>query len=239
MKLSVVVPAYNEEEYISYCLDSLHRYISHDPRLLEVIVVNNASTDRTAEVAKRFSAVNVIDEPHKGANCARQRGLDKAQGELVAFLDADTRINETWLDRLYEHFGRSDDLVGLSGPAYFFDMPHWHKTAMKTYYSFIAQPTHKTTGYMVLGSNFVAKRESLRSIGGFDTSIPFYGDDANIGRRLSRVGRIEFDKKFVVSTSGRRMLAEGPIRVSMRYAANYISETVFKKPVTKRYNDIR
>jgi len=239
MKLSVVIPAYNEEEYISYCLDSLNRHISDDPRLLEVIVVNNASTDKTAEVAGRFPGVRVINESLKGANYARQRGLSEAQGDLVAFLDADTGVNEGWLDRIYEQFNQSGDLVGLSGPAYFFDMSNWYNNAMKTYYNLIAQPAHKTTGYMVLGSNFVAKKEVLRSIGGFDTSISFYGDDANIGRRLSRVGRMEFDKKFVVSTSGRRMMAEGPIRVSLRYAVNYISETVFKRPITKRYNDIR
>jgi len=239
MKLSVIVPAYNEEAYIPYCLDSLGRYIGDDPRLLEVIVVDNASTDQTAEVAYRFPRVRVVYEPRKGVNHARQRGLNEAQGDLVAFLDADTGINEDWLGRVYKQFDQSGDLVGLSGPAYFFDMSNWHNTAMKTYYNLIAQPTHKTTGYMVLGSNFVAKKEVLKSIGGFDTSISFYGDDANVGRRLSQVGRIEFDKKFIVSTSGRRMLAEGPVRVSMRYAANYISETVFKKPITKRYNDVR
>jgi glycosyltransferase involved in cell wall biosynthesis len=239
MKLSIVIPAYNEEEYISYCLDSLNRYISDDSRLLEIIVVDNASTDKTAEVAGRFPGVKIINEPRKGASCARQRGLDEAQGDLVAFLDADTGINEDWLDRIYEQFNESEELVGLSGPAYFFDLPSWHNTAMRTYYNLIAKPTHKTTGYMVLGSNFVARIGVLKSIGGFDTSISFYGDDANIGRRLSKAGRVEFDRKFVVSTSGRRMIAEGPVRVSMRYAVNYISETVLKKPITKRYNDIR
>lgn len=239
MKLSVVIPAYNEEEYISYCLNSLSRYAFDDSRLLEVIVVDNASTDKTAEVAGRFPEVKVIKESRKGASCARQRGLDGARGDLVAFLDADTGINEGWLDTIYEQFSKSGDLVGLSGPAYFFDLSHWHNTAMKTYYNLIAKPTHKATGYMVLASNFVAKGEALRSIGGFDTSISFYGDDANIGRRLSKIGRVEFDKKFIVSTSGRRMIAEGAVRVSMRYAVNYISETVIKKPITKRYNDIR
>ena len=49
----------------------------------------------------------------------------------------------------------------------------------------------------------------------------------------------EFDKKFMVYTSGRRIAAEGVVKVNMRYAANYISETVIRKPISKRYNDIR
>lgn len=75
MKLSIVIPAHNEEGYISNCLDSLNRYIVGDPKLLEIIVVDNASTDKTAEIANKFSGVRVVSEPRKGANYARQKGL--------------------------------------------------------------------------------------------------------------------------------------------------------------------
>ncbi|MBU2101345.1 glycosyltransferase family 2 protein [Patescibacteria group bacterium] len=239
MKLSIVIPAHNEEGYISNCLDSLNRYIVGDPKLLEIIVVDNASTDKTAEIANKFSGVRVVSEPRKGANYARQKGLEEAKGELIAYLDADTEISADWLYKIYEHFQGPKELICLSGPAYFFDLSDWHNIAMETYYNLVAKPTHTATGYMVIGSNFVVKKDALEQIGGFDTNIPFYGDDANIGRRLSRAGRVEFDKKFMVYTSGRRMAAEGVVKVSMRYAANYISETVIRKPISKRYNDIR
>ncbi len=93
--------------------------------------------------------------------------------------------------------------------------------------------------YMVVGGNFVASRTALLSINGFDTSIAFYGEDADIGRRLHTQGRMRFNTNFRVRTSGRRIASQGLMRTGMIYIGNFLSDAIFHKPVTKSYTDIR
>jgi len=161
------------------------------------------------------------------------------QGELLAFLDADTRIGEGWLDRIFQHFADDHFLVCVSGPAYFFDTTPKQDRAVHLYWSYVVRPTSKVTGFMVVGGNFAVRRSAMEQIGGFDTTIPFYGDDANLARRLREVGRVVFDNNFRVYSSGRRLRGEGMLKVGAVYVANYLSEAVFKHPITRRYNDIR
>src|SRR5580693_9748636 len=121
MRLSFVVPAYNEEAYLPACLESILSQI--DPRTTnlpagtcEIIVVNNASTDRTREVALRYPGVTVVDEPRKGLTFARQAGFAASTGELIANVDADSRLTPGWVDRVLTEFARDPKLVSLSGP---------------------------------------------------------------------------------------------------------------------------
>ena len=75
MKLSFVIPAYNEENYVGNCISSIQNELERSSREAEIIVIDNASTDKTAEAAKKHKNVRVINEPIKGLVHARQRGL--------------------------------------------------------------------------------------------------------------------------------------------------------------------
>jgi len=86
MTISVVIPAYNEEKCIGACLENVIKYAPDN--LKEIVVVNNASTDKTAEIASKFPKVRVVFEPDKGLTKARQAGLMAAEGDLVAYVDA-------------------------------------------------------------------------------------------------------------------------------------------------------
>ena len=98
MRLSFVVPAYNEELYLADCLQSILDEIRSQPPCapdgidFEVIVVNNASTDRTRDVALGYPGVRVVDEPRKGLYSARQAGFEASSGALIANVDADSRL---------------------------------------------------------------------------------------------------------------------------------------------------
>ncbi len=237
MTISVVIPAYNEEKYLGDCLRSC---IEHAPEnLLEIIVVDNASTDGTAEVAKQFPKVRVVHEPKKGLTCARQRGLTEARGDLFASIDADTRVPAGWFPTVNREFEKDPVMVCLSGPYEYFDIPGWQKSAVGLYWNMLAMSTYRMTKYMVVGGNFVAKRDALLRIGGFDTQIPFYGEDANIARRLHAIGPVKFLKEFVILTSGRRLRERGILRTGAVYAANFLSQAVIGKTVTKKYVDVR
>jgi GT2 family glycosyltransferase len=100
-------------------------------------------------------------------------------------------------------------------------------------------PTYLITGFMAVGGNFAARRSALEAIGGFDTSIAFYGEDANIARRLGTVGKVSFRISLYMATSGRRLKAEGLFTMAYRYSLNFLSEALLKKPATVSYKDIR
>ena len=118
--VSIVIPAHNEERSIAACLRACTAKLP--PEVLEVLVIDNASTDATAAVARRFPRVRVVREPRKGLTRARQRALREAKGELLAFFDADTLPPEGWIDRVREEFADSS-VVCLSGPIDYHDLP--------------------------------------------------------------------------------------------------------------------
>ncbi|MFA6307205.1 MAG: glycosyltransferase family A protein, partial [Patescibacteria group bacterium] len=100
MRASVVIPAHNEEKNISATIRALLAQSHPD---FEIIVVNNASTDRTAEIAEGFP-VKVVHESRKGLLWARERGRLEATGDIVVNIDADCLPDEDWLSRGTAHF---------------------------------------------------------------------------------------------------------------------------------------
>lgn len=238
MKLSVVIPAYNEEKYIGGCLEELITQAGKD--IFEIIVVDNASTDATAQVAKKFKGVKVIREDRKGLTRARQAGLLAAKGDLIAYIDADTHIKPGWFHRVRNEFEKNKRLVCLSAPYSMYDVSKWKRMAVWSYWNLLAYPTYVLLmKYMVLGANFVARRSVLLKIGGFDESIEFYGEDTDIARRLHKIGKVKFLRKSLVDSSARRMEAEGWIKIGLKYTTNFISEVILHKPATQKYKDYR
>src|ERR1035437_7029417 len=114
MKLSLIIPAYNEEKYIGACLE--HAIKNSKGKFSEIIVIDNASTDKTAEVARKFNGVKVIKENEKGLTKARQRGYKESTGDILAYIDADTKMPEKWIDILEDNLNKNPDCACLSGP---------------------------------------------------------------------------------------------------------------------------
>src|SRR5690606_8156022 len=106
MRLAFVIPAFNEEMLIGKCLTSVLAEIERSGRAdqCEVIVVNNASTDRTGEIAGSFPGVRVVDEAKKGLVNARDAGFQATDADLVANIDSDTMVPEGWLDVVFDEF---------------------------------------------------------------------------------------------------------------------------------------
>lgn len=237
-KISLIIPAFNEEREIGPCLESI---IKNAPEnLVEIIVVDNASTDGTGKIAAKVSKlVKVAKEPNKGLTWARQRGYLEAKGDLLAYVDADTRMPKNWFKILNREFLKHEEIVCLSGPYYYYDLEDWQRKAIEATYNGAFEAAYKATKAIVIGGNFVVKKEAIDKIGGFDTSIPFYGEDTNLARRIKKVGKILFLKEFYINTSGRRFIEEGFFNVGTRYILNYVWEFIFKKPLNKKYKDVR
>ncbi len=242
--LSFVIPAYNEEVRIGHCLDSILRELKRSDCQSEIIVVDNASTDRTKTVAGRYPGVKVVDEPTKGIVMARQRGLMEASGDLIANIDADTMLTPGWIGKVLNEFSRNKNLVCLSGPFIYYDLSSLERFWVKVFYAFgflfyLLNRFILGIGSMVQGGNFVCRKRSLEKIGGYDTTISFYGEDTDIARRLHDIGDVKFTFSLPIYASGRRLKKEGFMRLGARYALNYFWVTIFKKPFTKTSIDVR
>lgn len=227
-KISVIIPAYNEERYIQKTLAAL-RAQTFPRECIEIIVVNNASTDRTAQFARSGGADRVIDEPQKGTNCARQAGLACAEGDIIAFLDADCVPPPWWLEQIYEKLHENkESFVALAGsykyteditePLFIFEQLYcW--VVLPTLNSLVGKVFKK--GGIIIGGNFAAFRETFVKVNGIDTSFTFFGDDASIARTLGKLGPVQFDPTLYVHTSPRRFEREGLIKTNWKYAKNY------------------
>lgn len=237
MKISLIIPAYNEEKYIGDCLE--HALKNSRGKFYEVIVVDNASTDRTADMALKYPGVKVVKETRKGLTFARQCGFEYSSGDLLAYIDADTRMSDKWIETLEKNFKSPENIVCLSGPYLYYDVSKSKQLLVKLYWKFLATPSVYFIGYMVVGGNFVIKREVLEKMGGFDTNIKFYGEDTDIARRASQFGKVKFSLEFFMPTSGRRLNGQGFLSTGYTYVTNFLSQVFLHRPVTDDYTDIR
>jgi glycosyltransferase involved in cell wall biosynthesis len=244
MRLSFIIPAYNEEEYLSPCIESILRQTREHKVAAEIIVVNNASTDRTRAIALSFPEVTVVDEPSKGLTHARQAGFMASTGELIANVDADSRLTNRWLAQVLDAFACSPEMVALSGPVVYYDLPPASALLVKGFYA-IAWVTYLfnrfvlRVGSMIQGGNFVVTRRALEQIGGYDLSIAFYGEDTDIARRLNKAGEVRFTLALKMFSSARRLKKEGIVTTAIQYSLNYIWTTFLKRPFSDDYADVR
>ncbi len=114
MFVSVVIPAFDEEKYIRGCLQALSHQ-EHPGFEVEVIVVDDGSTDGTADIAREYGA-RVLAQSRRGVSAARQAGFKAARGEIIASMDADTTPPRDWLLRLVTEFRDSPEAVVIYGP---------------------------------------------------------------------------------------------------------------------------
>jgi len=244
MKISFVIPAYNEESYIRHCLDAIVTEIGGRDGY-EIIVVDNNSNDKTCDVVtKEYPNVTLVHEPRRGANSAREAGFVISKGDLIAFLDADTELTRGWIDRAERAFAKDTNLVCISGPFIYYDLPFAVRMLVGFFYgmsyvvylmnNFVLRNTS-----VIQGGTEIVRRDALQKIGGHNVSLTFYGDDADLARRLSKVGEVRFSYRFAIRSSGRRLAKEGTFTMGLRYALNYFWITFFNKPFTMTSTTVR
>ena len=244
MKISFVIPAYNEEAYLPICLEAVLREKKRGKHDMEIIVVNNASTDSTRAVALSFPDVKVVDQPKKGLAFARQAGFENSTGDLIANIDSDSVLTPEWLDTAVEHFSNNPKLVALSGPFVYHDFTHFSNMLVRIKYNvdsifrFFTQLFLKH-GAILQGGNFIVRRETLIKTGGFDPAFVFWGEDTNLAKQLSPHGKVHFTFKLPIYSSGRRLKGEGYVTAGLKYIVNYFWTIFFNRPYSKSYIDIR
>ncbi len=184
-KVSVVICAYNAENTMAACLDSLRalRYPA-----TEVVVVDDGSTDRTGAIADGYEGFHVIHQENKGLSAARNVGMAASTGDIIAYTDSDCVVDPDWLHYLVATF-LSSGLSAVGGP----NLPPPED-------SFVASCVAASPGgplevllddeeaEHIPGCNMAFRREVLEEIGGFDPVYRAAGDDVDVCWRLQNRG---------------------------------------------------
>ena len=176
-RISVVVCAYNAADTLEDNLTSLDNLTYPD---YEVILVNDGSRDATGEIARRHPRVRLIEVPNAGLSAARNVGLAEATGDIVAYTDADTRVDRDWLTFLVQPFLTSD-VVGSGGPNV---VPNDDPPIAQCIARAPGGPTHvlldDRIAEHVPGCNMAFRRDALLAIGGFNPIYLRAGDDVDV-----------------------------------------------------------
>jgi len=183
--VSVVICAYNAERTMRQCLESLRKL---DYPNYEVVIVDDGSRDRTAEIAMDFPEFRLIRQPNKGLSVARNVGMQAATGELIAYTDSDCVVDPHWLKLIVRAMtdGRFD---GCGGPNY---APHEEGWVEACVAAAPGAPCHVLTAddraEHLAGCNMVFRKAALLTIGGFDAQFTSAGDDVDICWRMIDAG---------------------------------------------------
>ena len=199
-RFSVVVPAHNEADGLAATLEALRA--QDVDAAYEVLVVDNASTDATAAIARAYG-VRVVPEPRRGVCQARQSGVDAAEGEIVASTDADSVVPRDWLRRLDLTLRADPTLVAVAGPCRYADPPWWAAVFPPLFFV-VVDRLHARTGRLLYltATNVAFRRDGFP---GYDVRLTQGGDEVDLRRRLQVWGPVAWDARNVVRTSSRRM----------------------------------
>lgn len=201
MLVSVVIPAYNEEKYISKTLEGIGA-LERKNFEVEIIVVNGESTDKTAEVSRKYRARVVLGK-HGTIGDARQRGVEAAKGEIIAMTDADSDVSKNWLVKHIEAL-KKEGVVGSFGPYKVYEKE-------KTLFSFLINNRYiflkfipeKLKILYTSGQNIAFWKEKAIEAGGFDRNLKVM-EDVDFMLRLSKTGKVVCLSDTVVMSSPRR-----------------------------------
>ena len=208
MRLSIIIPAYNEESYLPATLDAINAARTSDT---EVIVVDNASTDATRHVAEERNAT-VVTELERNIGRARNAGADAASGNVLVFIDADSIVRAGTFEKIIEAMSDERCLGGSGSVEY---EPIDNRIVVAWF--MLLWPILGKLTKMRGGALQFCRADIFRELGGYDTSI-YVGEDIDFHWRLdrhasARAGHTAFIEEPKVLTSSRRWNRMGLMRV--------------------------
>ncbi len=180
--VSVIIPAHNEERHIGKCIDSVMK--TGWPReMLELLVIDHSSTDRTAKLAHAEGA-RVLSVSTGKIGSVRNAGLAAAKGEYVAYVDGDCSVPATWLQAAIGLLQSDESIGAVGGPCLSPTDGTWVERSLAP--SSI-EPGLARRVKAIATSSFIARTSLLRDIGGFDESL-ISGEDDDMSNRIRSRG---------------------------------------------------
>lgn len=202
--ISIVIPAYNEADYIGLCLQSL--VWQKTDKKFEVIIVDNNSTDKTRQIAESFHDklnLRVICELEQGRGMARWRGFEEATGDIIFSTDADTILPSDWIEALLKRL-EGKNIVAVTSSCDIDESSKFQKTTYNLLHSMVNEGYRLALGhYWLMGFSFAIKRDAYNKAGKINKSLNAL-DDVDLGRRVRKIGKISLVREAKVLTSNRR-----------------------------------
>ncbi len=221
MRISVVIPAYNEEKYIQACLESL---MKQTKKPFEILVVDNNSTDDTAKIAESFDGVTVINAKVQGITPTRNAGFNAAKGDIIARTDADTTVPTDWIEQI-ERLFTQNAVDAVSGPAIYYDSPIKSDVFIK----FFFWMSKLLFGHpILLGPNTAITSDTWQEVKKItcpnDSKVH---EDLDLSIHIARTGRkIYYDSSLIVKCSARRILHR-PQSFFIEYTLRYFKMILY------------
>lgn len=233
MKLSIIVPAYNEEEHIEKCLKSLSKQKNKN---FELIIVDNSSTDNTIKMAKKYSR-NIYIEKRRGYHNVVSKGVLKSSGDLIAVCDADGIYPKDWTQKVYDTFHKNKDIVAFYGTIKLHDVNKYtRKIYEKIFYNFMVYMKYRGVD-VCNGPNFVFKKSAYKKAGGYGHKVyDQAGVDIEFGIRLKKVGKIIFVPSIFMWGSLRRAEKQGLIKMIYKNLVMY-NAFIKNRRVKEKYSE--
>ena len=239
--VSIIVPVYNEQNYIGACLTALERQtIAPDV----VYVVDNNCTDDTLRIAQTYPFVEIIHESTQGICASTKRGLDTAMihDGIMLRCDADCMPADDWVEKVVAHFAASDPTMSLTGPGVPYDCSRfvraiWKWLYMKPYFVFVGA----ALGHAPLfGSNFTLHASTWRTIKNTThlASHQNIHDDIDLSFHLPETTRVIYDDTLSMPISARPF--SSPSGMIRRFSRGFRSIFVHwpEHAPWRRYTDV-
>jgi glycosyltransferase involved in cell wall biosynthesis len=224
--ISVIIPAHNEEAYLEKTLTALR---NQDYTAVEIIVVANGCSDRTAEVA-RGRCHRLIILSQKSLGVARNLGARMAQGELLIFLDADTLLEPDGLSVISSQFTRGVAAGTVKGEP---DSRRWPYRLIYFLKNFI----HWSGLHSGSSGVIVCWRDDFVQLGGFDEALEVR-ENSELMRRLSRFGKYRYIGSTRAITSMRRYERRGVLRMCWLWTRLW-AQSFFSDLRNRKYEIVR
>jgi glycosyltransferase involved in cell wall biosynthesis len=233
LSIAVVICAFNEEDWIIKTLESL---LEQRRMPDEVIIVNNASTDKTGEVSQNFinahPALNVkiVYEAKQGLHHAREAGWRAASSDIIAMTDADIRFPTNWLEIIEANFTDTPEVQAITGIVRYPDAPffiNWVTWICDQIYQPEGIGKFMTQEYVLNGGNSAYRRSALEAVNGYLDKPPRTLEDRYMSGVLQRANfKIKFARDLKVNHTFRRFEKHG-WRGYINYIFLYDVETVY------------
>jgi glycosyltransferase involved in cell wall biosynthesis len=189
LDFSVVIPAKNEELHIADCLRSIF-LINFDEKRYEVLVIDNGSTDRTVEVAQSMGAT-VFEKPGLTISGLRNFGASKANGKVLAFLDADCTVENDWLSNASKYLELSHIAAFGSAPI----LPPKTTWVQAAWFHIRVKKNEVEDVDWLESMNMFIPKQVFIAVGGFDETL-ITCEDHELSQRVSQKGRIVSDQRI-------------------------------------------
>lgn len=229
VKYSLIIPVFNEESVLGRCLASLESQTFRD---FEIIIVDNNSTDRSAEIAKKYTD-SIYREKKQGYIHAVNCGVRRSKGSYVASCDADSIYPAGWLSKVDREFSRDKEIIAVFGSIRLFDA-NIIINALSGPITDMYQLFSRVSGLEnTCGSNFIIRKDMFLKAGGYDPDYISAGPDIVLGRKIKQLGKIKLQLGNSILTSARRFKKLGYIKTSLTYMGYWLRLRRGKTPRLK------